>query len=74
MLLLTFGTWILQDWQTAGLQLIYGFAYGARLFLVLYNRYSVGYPMTKKKQIMITAEWTTASQTTQRGSQRRRKP
>lgn len=48
MLLLTFGTCILQDWQTAGLQLIYGFAYAALLFLLRYNMYSVDYAMTKR--------------------------
>lgn len=38
----------LQDWQTGGLQLIYGFAYAALLLLLPYNRYSVDYAMKKK--------------------------
>lgn len=41
MLSLMFGTCLLQDWQTAGLQLIYGISYAALLFLTDYNRYSL---------------------------------
>lgn len=41
MLLLTFGTCLIQDWQTAGLQLIYGISYAGLLFLLRYNTYSV---------------------------------
>lgn len=41
MILLMFGTCLLQDWQTAGLQLIYGMSYAALLFLLPYNRYSI---------------------------------
>ncbi|HEX4039739.1 MAG TPA: DoxX family membrane protein [Acidobacteriaceae bacterium] len=41
MLLLMFGTCLAQNWQVAGLQLIYGMAYGALLFLLPYNTWSI---------------------------------
>jgi thiosulfate dehydrogenase [quinone] large subunit len=41
MILLMFGTCIVQDWQIAGLQLIYGLSYAALLFLLPCNRYSM---------------------------------
>lgn len=40
-ILLTFGVSLLQNWQVAGLQLIYGFAYAALLGLLRYNHYSL---------------------------------
>jgi thiosulfate dehydrogenase (quinone) large subunit len=41
MILLMFGTCLVQDWQIAGLQLIYGLSYAALLFLLACNRYSI---------------------------------
>jgi thiosulfate dehydrogenase [quinone] large subunit len=38
---LTFGSALLQDWAAAGTQLIYALVYGALLFLRRYNRWSV---------------------------------
>ena len=40
MLVLTFGICLVQNWPTAGLQLSYGIALAALLFLLPYNRYS----------------------------------
>jgi thiosulfate dehydrogenase [quinone] large subunit len=50
MILLMFGTCLVQDWQTAGLQLIYGFAYAALLSLGQYNRYSVDSALRTKRE------------------------
>lgn len=50
MLLMTFGTCLVHDWPTAGLQLIYGFAYAALLFLQRYNRYSLDFAMRKARK------------------------
>lgn len=47
MILLTFGTSLVQDWQTAGLQLIYGISYAALLFLLPYNKYSLDSAMRR---------------------------
>lgn len=41
MLSLMFGTSLMQDWQIAGLQLIYGISYAGLLFLLPYNGFSV---------------------------------
>ena len=41
MLSLMFGTSLMQDWQIAGLQLIYGISYAGLLFLLPYNEFSV---------------------------------
>lgn len=41
MILLTFGSGVLQDWQAAGTQLIYAIAYMLLLFLLGYNQWSV---------------------------------
>lgn len=50
MLPLMFGTCLVQDWQVAGLQLIYGLSYAALLFLLACNRYSIdGILSTKRK-------------------------
>lgn len=41
MVVLTFGSSLLQDWQIAGIQLIYALAYFLLLFLLSYNRWSL---------------------------------
>ncbi len=41
MLVLTFGSGVVQDWGIAGLQLTYAIAYFGLLFLLNYNRYSI---------------------------------
>ena len=41
MLALTFGSTLRQDWQTAGLQLIYSFIYAVLLASVRWDRYGV---------------------------------
>lgn len=41
MVVLTFGSSLLQDWQIAGVQLIYAIAYAALLFLRRWNGYSL---------------------------------
>jgi thiosulfate dehydrogenase [quinone] large subunit len=41
MLVLTFGTTLRQDWNTAGLQLIYAVVYAALLACLSANRYSI---------------------------------
>lgn len=41
MLSLMFGTCLTQDWQIAGLQLIYGISYAALLFLLPCDKYSL---------------------------------
>ena len=40
-LVLTFGSGLVQDWPAAGLQLTYALAYAALLFLLRYNGWSV---------------------------------
>jgi thiosulfate dehydrogenase [quinone] large subunit len=40
-LILTFGTTLRQDWQTAGLQLLYAFIYATLLALNQYNAFSL---------------------------------
>ena len=40
-LVLTFGSTLRQDWQSAGLQLIYAALYSGLLGLIRYNRYSL---------------------------------
>jgi thiosulfate dehydrogenase [quinone] large subunit len=40
-MVLTFGSSLLQDWATAGTQLIYAAVYAALLFLCRYNGWSV---------------------------------
>lgn len=41
LLILTFGTSLIQDWQATGTQLIYALAYAALLFLHRYNALSI---------------------------------
>lgn len=41
LLVLTFGICLVQDWPVAGLQISYGIALAALLFLLPYNRYSL---------------------------------
>lgn len=41
MIVLTFGSCLIQDWQVAGLQLVYQIAYFVLLFLCRYNCWSV---------------------------------
>lgn len=48
MVSLMFGTCLLQDWQTAGLQLIYGISYAALLFLLSHDGYSVDSMLRRK--------------------------
>lgn len=51
MLMLMIGICLVQDWQTAGLQLIYGIAYAALLFLLRYNQYSVDSVLERRSSL-----------------------
>ena len=48
MLVLTFGSSLVQDWGIAGLQLTYAIAYFGLLFLLRYNRYSIDGAIAKR--------------------------
>jgi thiosulfate dehydrogenase [quinone] large subunit len=48
MLVLTFGSSLVQDWGIAGLQLTYAIAYFGLLFLLNYNRYSLDGAFAKR--------------------------
>ncbi len=48
MIALTWGTVLKQDWPTAGLQLIYSFAFFLLLFLREYNRFSLDALLRKR--------------------------
>lgn len=48
MLILTFGSTLIQDWGIAGLQLTYAIAYFGLLFLLRYNQYSIDEAIAKK--------------------------
>jgi thiosulfate dehydrogenase [quinone] large subunit len=41
LLILTFGSALIQDWQAAGTQLVYALAYAALLFLLRFNALSI---------------------------------
>ncbi len=49
MLILTFGSTLVQDFGIAGLQLTYAIAYSGLLFLLRYNRYSIDGAVTKRQ-------------------------
>jgi hypothetical protein len=50
MILLMFGTSLVQDWQVAALQLIYGLSFAALLFLLAYNQYSIDLVLGTKRK------------------------
>jgi thiosulfate dehydrogenase (quinone) large subunit len=50
MFVLTFGTTLRQDWQVAGLQLMYAVVYAALLGFLEHNAYSVDAVWRRKKQ------------------------
>lgn len=52
MILLTFGTCLLQEWPVAGTQLIYGIAYAALLWALACNRYSVDAVLRRSNEKM----------------------
>ena len=47
-LILTFGSSLIQDWNAAGSQLIYALAYAALLFLLRYNTWSIDHALEKR--------------------------
>ena len=47
-LILTFGSALVQDWEIAGLQLIYALVYAVLLFLLSYNEYSADAVISRK--------------------------
>jgi thiosulfate dehydrogenase (quinone) large subunit len=49
MLVLTFGSSLVQDWQAASTQLLYSAVYAALLFLLRFNRWSVDALLEHKK-------------------------
>jgi thiosulfate dehydrogenase [quinone] large subunit len=49
MLVLTFGSSLVQDWQAASTQLLYSAIYAALLFLLRFNRWSVDALLEHKK-------------------------
>jgi thiosulfate dehydrogenase (quinone) large subunit len=49
LVVLTFGSALIQDWNAAGIQLIYAMAYSALLFLRRYNGWSVDSWMQRNK-------------------------
>jgi hypothetical protein len=49
MLVLTFGSSLIQDWQAASTQLIYAAVYAALLFLLRFNGWSIDALLDRKK-------------------------